>query len=75
MDPGESNIQTSVQLQDNLQGLRLVYSSRCGRILLKNVTVLNKGVDWAHESNIYWQHKVRPALGTLSACHGPLPIL
>lgn len=55
----ESSKQTKFQLQDSMQGCRLVYSSRCGRILLNNVTVQNRGVDWAHESNIYWQHKVR----------------
>lgn len=56
---GESNRQMSGHLQDSLQGRRLVYSNRCGRILLNNVTVHNQGVDWADESNIYWQHKVR----------------
>ena len=55
----ESSRRAKDHLQDSLQGRRLVYSNRCGRILLKNVTVQNSGVDWAHESNIYWQHKVR----------------
>ena len=26
--------------------------------MFKNVTVQNQGVDWGHEGNIYWQHKV-----------------
>ena len=39
-------------------GQRLVYSNRCGRVMFKNVIVQNQGVDWGHEGNIYWQHKV-----------------
>ena len=54
-----SSRQASGHLQDSLQGRRLVYSSRCGRILLNNVTVQNRGVDWADGNNVYWQHKVR----------------
>ena len=42
----------------NVEGQRLVYSNRCGRIRLNNVTVQNKGVDWDCEGNIHWQHKV-----------------
>ena len=57
---GESS---SPHREDQVQGQRLVYSNRCGRILLDNVTVQNRGVDWAHDGNIYWQHKVRPHLG------------
>ncbi|KAL3139801.1 hypothetical protein ABBQ38_004102 [Trebouxia sp. C0009 RCD-2024] len=44
--------------EDQVQGQRLVYSKRCGRVVLDNVTVQNRGVDWAHAGNIYWQHKV-----------------
>ncbi|KAK9823989.1 hypothetical protein WJX72_006832 [[Myrmecia] bisecta] len=38
---------------------RLVYSSRCGRIRLNSVIVRNRGIDWAHPGNVYWQHKVQ----------------
>eukprot|EP00899_Mesostigma_viride_P001069 jgi/Mesvir1/10963/Mv07850-RA.1 len=37
---------------------QLVYSERCGRCRLHNVTVRNRGVDWQDASNVYWQHKV-----------------
>lgn len=49
--------------EDQVQGQRLVYSKRCGRVVLDNVTVQNRGVDWAHAGNIYWQHKVSLPLG------------
>ena len=37
---------------------RLVYSSRCGRVHMSNVTVRNLGIDWAARSNLYWKHQV-----------------
>ena len=37
---------------------RLVYSSRCGRINMSNVTVRNRGIDWAAKNNLYWKHQV-----------------
>lgn len=49
--------------EDQVQGQRLVYSNRCGRVVLDNVTVQNRGVDWAHAGNIYWQHMVSVQLG------------
>lgn len=63
---GESS--SSSHREDQVHGQRLVYSNRCGRILLNNVTVQNRGVDWAHEGNIYWQHKV----GQLGASSQPV---
>ena len=39
---------------------RLVFSPRCGRVRLSNVTVRNAGIDWADPSNVYWRHMVRP---------------
>jgi hypothetical protein len=39
-------------------GQRLVYSSRCGRINLQDVTVHNVGIDWRHQGNVYWRHRV-----------------
>lgn len=55
---GESYGQTSACSQDKVEGRRLVYSNRCGRVMLNNVTVENQGVDWGNNSNVYWQHKV-----------------
>lgn len=37
---------------------RLVFSSRCGRVRLVNVTVRNAGIDWDSGANIYWRHMV-----------------
>ena len=37
---------------------RLVYSNRCGRVRLHNVSVHNRGLDWDHPGNVYWSHKV-----------------
>lgn len=31
---------------------------RCGRCRLHGVQILNKGVDWQCNSNVYWQHQV-----------------
>jgi hypothetical protein len=45
---------------------RLVFSSRCGRVRLANVTVRNAGIDWDSGSNIYWRHMVGPC-----SCVGP----
>ncbi len=39
--------------------MRLVFSSRCGRVRLTNVTVRNAGIDWEHANNVYWRHMVR----------------
>lgn len=56
---GEGSGQVAGNRQDSkVEERRLVYSSRCGRVMLNNVIVQNKGVDWDDESNIYWQHKV-----------------
>ena len=48
----------SLRPPSKVEGQRLVYSNRCGRVMLKNVTVQNQGVDYSHEGNVYWQHKV-----------------
>ncbi|KAF5837813.1 nucleotide-diphospho-sugar transferase [Dunaliella salina] len=37
----------------------LVYSSSsCGRLRLRNVAVVNRGVDWGAPDNVYWKHQV-----------------
>ncbi|KAK2982498.1 hypothetical protein RJ640_026341 [Escallonia rubra] len=36
----------------------LQYGDRCGRCKLKNVKVLNEGIDWNSGDNVYWKHDV-----------------
>ena len=36
-----------------------MFSSRCGRVRMHNVSVLNQGLDWDHPSNVFWAHEVR----------------
>ncbi|XP_057523230.1 UTP--glucose-1-phosphate uridylyltransferase 3, chloroplastic [Amaranthus tricolor] len=36
----------------------LEYGHRCARCKLQNVRVLNKGIDWESEGNIFWRHEV-----------------
>lgn len=36
----------------------LVFSERCGRCRLENVTVRNAGVDWRAPDNVFWQNRV-----------------
>jgi len=39
------------------EGERLIYSERCGRCVLKNVTIRNKGID--HDMpNVYWRNEI-----------------
>ena len=35
-----------------------MYSTRCGRVRLRGVTVRNAGIDWQHPGNVYWRHQV-----------------
>lgn len=37
---------------------RVVFGNHNGRVRLVDCTVVNDGIDWAHEDNVYWQHKV-----------------
>lgn len=55
---GRTTHMPAYRQSSKVAGQRLVYSNRCGRVMLKNVIVQNQGVDWDHEGNIYWQHKV-----------------
>lgn len=55
---GENRV-AGYRQDSKVEGGRLVYSNRCGRVMLNNVIVQNRGVDWDHESNIFWQHKVQ----------------
>lgn len=35
------------------------HSCRCGRCKLENVKVVNDGIDWNSNDNIYWKHEVQ----------------
>eukprot|EP00192_Tetraselmis_astigmatica_P009689 CAMPEP_0117698622 /NCGR_PEP_ID=MMETSP0804-20121206/29852_1 /TAXON_ID=1074897 /ORGANISM="Tetraselmis astigmatica, Strain CCMP880" /LENGTH=885 /DNA_ID=CAMNT_0005512935 /DNA_START=195 /DNA_END=2852 /DNA_ORIENTATION=+ len=37
-------------------GEMLIYSNRCGRVRLYNVTVENSGIDWEAPGNCFWAH-------------------
>ena len=37
---------------------RLVFGNHNGRARLVDCAVVNEGIDWEHEDNVYWQHKV-----------------
>jgi hypothetical protein len=50
--------------------MRLVFSSRCGRVRLTNVTVCNAGIDWAHDDNVYWRHMVARKESARITLHG-----
>lgn len=41
----------------HLESGKLIYSENCGRVVLKNVTIRNKGID--HEMpNVYWKNEI-----------------
>ena len=64
--PDQSNEQIPSFKPPRVEGQRLVYSNRCGRVRLNNVTVQNRGVDYNHEHNVYWQHKVNTSTSFVS---------
>ncbi|XP_073296940.1 UTP--glucose-1-phosphate uridylyltransferase 3, chloroplastic [Primulina huaijiensis] len=37
----------------------LQYGRRCAKCKLKNVKVLNDGIDWSYGENLYWKHEVQ----------------
>jgi hypothetical protein len=51
---GNGNGQHTIQNSEK----KLVFSDRCGKLRLRNVTIRNKGIDWSHPDNVYWKHKV-----------------
>ncbi|XP_068644219.1 UTP--glucose-1-phosphate uridylyltransferase 3, chloroplastic-like [Aristolochia californica] len=51
------NIMGSMRVNGNERILR--YGHRCGRCKLQNVRVLNKGIDWKSNENVYWKHEVK----------------
>lgn len=36
----------------------LEYNSRVGHVFMKNVRVMNEGIEWDHSENVYWKHEV-----------------
>ncbi|KAG9453564.1 hypothetical protein H6P81_006468 [Aristolochia fimbriata] len=51
------NVMGSMRLNENEHILQ--YGHRCGRCKLQNIRVLNKGVDWTSDENVYWKHELR----------------
>lgn len=51
-------------------GSERVHTVRCGRCKLENVKVLNKGIDWNAEDNIYWKLEVQRYEGCKIILHG-----
>jgi hypothetical protein len=49
---------------------KLIFSDRCGKIRLRNVTIRNQGIDWSHSSNAYWKHKVERKEACRVVLHG-----
>ncbi|KAM5556726.1 UTP--glucose-1-phosphate uridylyltransferase 3, chloroplastic [Rosa sericea] len=48
----------------------LQYGHRCGRCKLQNVRVLNEGIDWNFEDNVYWKHVVQRIEASKVVLHG-----
>ncbi|XP_077215330.1 UDP-glucose pyrophosphorylase 3 [Tasmannia lanceolata] len=51
------NVLGSTRIHENEPILQ--YGNRCARCKLKNVTVLNKGIDWKSAENVYWKNDVK----------------
>lgn len=51
-------------------GSERVHLVRCGRCKLENVKVLNKGIVWNAEDNIYWKLEVQRSEGCKIILHG-----
>ncbi|ERN08982.1 UTP--glucose-1-phosphate uridylyltransferase 3, chloroplastic isoform X1 [Amborella trichopoda] len=52
------NVLGSVQTDENGDPL-IHYGYRCGRCLLENIMIINKGIDWNCPGNTYWKHEVQ----------------
>ncbi|XP_068669032.1 UTP--glucose-1-phosphate uridylyltransferase 3, chloroplastic-like [Aristolochia californica] len=51
------NIMGSMRVNGNERILQ--YGQRCGRCKLQNVRILNKGIDWKSNENVYWKHELK----------------
>ncbi|KAG6578459.1 UTP--glucose-1-phosphate uridylyltransferase 3, chloroplastic, partial [Cucurbita argyrosperma subsp. sororia] len=63
------NVMGSLKIDENGESL-IRYGQRCGRCKLENVKVLNKGIDWNAEDNIYWKLEVQRHEGCKIILHG-----
>ncbi|WVZ07802.1 hypothetical protein V8G54_021148 [Vigna mungo] len=52
------NVMGSMKINESGEPI-LHYGQRCGKCKLQNVKVLNKGIDWNCDRNIYWKHDVQ----------------
>ncbi|XP_010554677.1 PREDICTED: UTP--glucose-1-phosphate uridylyltransferase 3, chloroplastic [Tarenaya hassleriana] len=51
------NAMGSTRIDENEEPI-LQYGQRCGKCKLHNVKVVNRGIDWNCEANVYWKHEV-----------------
>ncbi|VVA18419.1 PREDICTED: UTP--glucose-1-phosphate uridylyltransferase [Prunus dulcis] len=63
------NIMGSTKIDQNGEPL-LQYGHRCGRCKLRNVKVLNEGIDWTFGDNVYWKHDVQRIEACKVVLHG-----
>ncbi|VFQ80448.1 unnamed protein product [Cuscuta campestris] len=47
-----------------------IFFGRCSRCKLKNVKVLNDGIDWNSRDNLYWKHDVQRFEAVKIILHG-----
>ncbi|GMN41255.1 hypothetical protein TIFTF001_010460 [Ficus carica] len=59
----------STRINENGEHI-LQYGHRCGRCRLENVKVLNKGINWDCEDNVYWKHAVQRFEACKIVLHG-----
>ncbi|CAK8566459.1 unnamed protein product [Lathyrus sativus] len=63
------NITGSMKIDENSESI-LHHGQRCGRCKLQNVKVLNDGVDWSYDGNVYWKHDVKRSEMLKIVLHG-----
>ncbi|CAL5203037.1 unnamed protein product [Lathyrus oleraceus] len=63
------NVMGSMKIDENSESI-LHHGQRCGRCKLQNVKVLNKGVDWSYDGNMYWKHDVKRSEVLKIVLHG-----
>ncbi|XP_031109281.1 UTP--glucose-1-phosphate uridylyltransferase 3, chloroplastic [Ipomoea triloba] len=63
------NVMGSTMLDENGETV-LQYGKRCSRCKLKNVKVLNDGIDWNSRDNLYWKHDVQRFESVKVILHG-----
>ncbi|KGN45802.2 UTP--glucose-1-phosphate uridylyltransferase 3, chloroplastic [Cucumis sativus] len=63
------NVMGSLKIDENGESL-IHYGQRCGRCKLENIKVLNKGIDWNGEDNVYWKLEVQRHEGCKIILHG-----